>query len=66
VRIWESQKLSLENLVGKQRQAMKHMQKVLSDAEAVHKTMAVELEAEKRKGEARKGTFSYDSDSDFL
>ncbi|CAL8104858.1 unnamed protein product [Orchesella dallaii] len=49
VRLWETQKLSLENLVRKQRAAMKHMQKILSDAESIHRKMALELEEEKEK-----------------
>lgn len=49
VRLWETQKLSLENLVRKQRAAMKHMQKILSDAESIHRKMATELAEEKEK-----------------
>ncbi|CAG7727351.1 unnamed protein product [Allacma fusca] len=49
VRLWENQILSLENLVRRQRQAMKHMNKILADAEAIHRVMANELEDEKAK-----------------
>lgn len=41
--------MSLENLVRKQRGAMKHMQKIMTDAESIHRRMAVELEEEKEK-----------------
>jgi len=33
IRLWENQKLSLENILRKQRAAMKHMHKLLADAE---------------------------------
>lgn len=35
---------------------MKHMQKILSDAENIHRKMALELEEEKEKNAKAKGT----------
>ena len=55
IRLWENQKLTLENLVRRQRQAMKHMNKILADAETMHRQMAMELEEEKAKNVISKG-----------
>lgn len=55
IRLWENQKLSLENILRKQRAAMKHMHKILADAENIHKKMATELEDEKEKNASMKG-----------
>jgi len=56
VRLWENQKLSLENVLRKQRASMKHMQKILTDSEAIHRKMAEELEEEKEKNASMKGS----------
>lgn len=56
VRLWESQKVSFQNVVHRQRQAMKHLNKILSDSQALHSQVVSELEEEKAKNSAIKGT----------
>jgi len=57
VRLWESQKISFQNLVRRQRQAMKHLNKILTDSKALHSQVVAELEAEKAKNLAIRGRF---------
>lgn len=56
VRLWENQKISLENLVRRQHQAMTNMRKILADSEEMHGKMVLELEEEKAKNVTTKGT----------